>query len=310
MTNSIRTEIELLLNTKKENRIAIMEKGVTVSASDLYSIYPTRIGQISMTPGDMDTLMKSLIDRSISGDYTIPSGTTKIRNFAFENCRNLTSVTIPETVEVIGGLSFGWCTSLTSITCLATVPPTLDDSIYPVDPFSQTNNCPIYVPAASVTAYQTAWPQYASRIQALADYTLFNSIVDRSISGDYTIPSDVITIGTYAFAHCTSLTSITIPNTVETIGSGAFIGCSGLTSVVIGSGVMSILGTSGTGAFQNCTSLTSITCLATTPPTLDTYYAFYNTNDGPIYVPAASVETYKATRGWKTYSSRIQAIPS
>ena len=282
MTNSIRTQIELLLNTKKENRIAIMEKGVTVSVSDLYSIYPTKIGQISMTPGDMDKLMKSLIDRSISGDYTIPSGTTKIRSFAFENCRNLTSVTIPETVEVIGGFSFGSCTSLTSITCLATVPPTLDDSIYPVDPFNNTNNCPIYVPAESVDTYKAAWTRYASRIVGYSPYALFNSIISRSISGDYTIPSDVTEIGKAAFRGCTSLTSITIPSNVTLIGNGAF---------------------------YDCSSLTSVTVNKTTPPTCEVL-AFYNTNNCPIYVPAASVSTYQSASGWSSYSSRIQAIPS
>jgi hypothetical protein len=28
-----------------------------------------------------------------------------------------------------------------------------------------------------------------------------------------------------------------------------------------------------------------------------------------IYVPSASVDTYKAASGWSTYASRIQAIP-
>ena len=326
---SIQSELTLLQNTKNDIRSAIMEKGVLVASNDPFAIYPTRIGQITTTPGDKDTLFRSLIERSATS-LVIPNGTEKVRSHGFNGYQTLLSVTIPEglvsigkqafqgcgltvlelpsTITSIGDYAFNNCSSLTSITCLSTVPPALEDYGHS---FDNTNNCPIYVPMASVDAYKTAWPQYASRIQALADYTLFNSIVDRSISGDYTIPSDVTTIGSYAFANCTSLTSITIPNTVETIGSGAFIGCSGLTSVVIGSGVMSILGTDyRTGTFQNCTSLTSITCLATTPPTLDSSYAFNNTNSCPIYVPAESVETYKAADGWRSYSSRIQAIPS
>jgi len=38
-----------------------------------------------------------------------------------------------------------------------------------VSALENTNNCPIYVPSASVNAYKTAtnWSTYASRIQAI-----------------------------------------------------------------------------------------------------------------------------------------------
>jgi hypothetical protein len=36
---------------------------------------------------------------------------------------------------------------------------------------------------------------------------------------------------------------------------------------------------------------------------------FNYTNNCPIYVPSASVETYKSASGWSGYASRIQAIP-
>jgi hypothetical protein len=126
-----------------------------------------------------------------------------------------------------------------------------------------------------------------------------------------TIPNTVTTIGDWAFDKCTSLESIIIPDSVTSIGNGSFRDCISLTSVTIGSGVTSI----GYRAFRNCTSLTSITCLATTPPTLTQdpdygyqYELFYNTNDCPIYVLAASLDTYKAAEGWSTYADRIQAI--
>jgi hypothetical protein len=63
----------------------------------------------------------------------------------------------------------------------------------------------------------------------------------------------------------------------------------------------------GAGAFYACTGLTNITVEAITPPTLD-IDAFGNTNGCPIYVPSASVDTYKAAGGWSTYADRIQAI--
>ena len=118
------------------------------------------------------------------------------------------------------------------------------------------------------------------------------------------IPNSVTNIYDSAFADCSGLTSIDIPNSVTTIGTMAFQDCSGLTSCTIGSGVTSI----SVSVFQRCSGLTSVTVNATTPPTLGTN-AFNYTNNCPIYVPSASVETYKSTSGWSSYASRIQAIP-
>jgi hypothetical protein len=81
---------------------------------------------------------------------------------------------------------------------------------------------------------------------AFADCTSLTSI---------TIPDGVTSIGDNAFYECSSLTSITIPDGVTSIGNEAFKDCTSLTSITIGNGVTSI----GTYAFAFCTSLTSIT---------------------------------------------------
>ena len=139
------------------------------------------------------------------------------------------------------------------------------------------------------------------------DVTSINNYAFGSCSSlsSITIPNSVTNIGQNAFNSCSSLTSVTIGSGVTSIGSNAFRFCSGLTSITIPSGVTSI----NDNAFRECSGLTSITIEATTPPTLGND-AFYETNDCPIYVPAASVETYKAASGWGTYANRIQAIPT
>ena len=51
--------------------------------------------------------------------------------------------------------------------------------------------------------------------------------------GSYEIPNSVTSIGDYAFAGCTGLTSVTIPSSVTSIGYWAFVGCTGLTSITV-----------------------------------------------------------------------------
>lgn len=118
------------------------------------------------------------------------------------------------------------------------------------------------------------------------------------------IPNSVTIIGGLVFNNCSSLTSVTIPDSVTSIGQNAFNACSGLRSVTIGNSVTNI----GASAFNYCSSLTSITVEAPTPPILENSFVFGNTNNCPIYVPAASVETYKSANRWRRLASRIQAI--
>jgi hypothetical protein len=180
-----------------------------------------------------------------------------------------------------------------------------------------------------VTAINTAFTQCTS----LTSVTIPNSIISigrrafESCSSltSITIPNSVKYIGQYAFEYCSGLTSVDIPDSVLSIGGSAFDRCTSLTSCTIGSGVTSIGAAAleacisltsvvipsgvtyiDSYAFRFCRSLTSITCLAETPPTLRSQ-VFLETNNCPIYVPAASVDAYKAA--WVDVSSRIQAIP-
>lgn len=77
-----------------------------------------------------------------------------------------------------------------------------------------------------------------------------NEIIERTISGTY-VNSDVTTIGLYAFAMCSLLTSINFPN-ATVIGSSAFNTCSNIATAVFPE-VLSINGY----AFQSCWALVS-----------------------------------------------------
>ena len=121
-----------------------------------------------------------------------------------------------------------------------------------------------------------------------------------------TIGSGVTSIGTSAFAGCNSLTSIDIPNGVTTIGDFCFQ-YAGLTSVTIGSGITSI----GNGAFINCPNIASVTINALNPPqvgSLTFNKTSFISGEYPIYVPSQSVNAYKSA--WSKYASRIFPIPN
>jgi len=133
--------------------------------------------------------------------------------------------------------------------------------------------------------------------------TTFNDVATYITEAN--IPDGVTTIGIEAFKGCSSLTSIVIPDSVTTIGTAAFQGCDSLASVTIPASVTTV----ERFAFDNCAALASVTVRATTPPSMDDDTAFTFTSSSlVIYVPAASVEAYKAASGWSDYASRIQAI--
>ena len=97
------------------------------------------------------------------GQVTLPNSLISIEDLAFYGS-NITSVVIGTGIETIGVSCFTINPACTSITVKATNPPTLGKNA-----FDSTNNCPIYVPSGSVSAYQSAsgWSTYADRIQAI-----------------------------------------------------------------------------------------------------------------------------------------------
>lgn len=271
---SINTELNLLKNTKENLRTAIMEKGVVVSSSDLFSTYPTRISQISTQSGTYDESLKKLLDGSYTS-YEIPNGTEKLKTDAFRSYTSLASITIPPTIKTVGSYAFKDCTSLNRVNIT-------DLSAW----------CGIDFKTAE------SGSDISSNPLRTADRLYMNGTQIK----DLVIPNDVTEIKPYVFYSASGFTSVVIPDSVTAIGLDAFSNCTGLKTVEIGTGITSI----DTRAFYYCSGLTSITVKAETPPTIGSV-VFNDTNNCPIYVPEDSVQAYKTA--WSKYASRIQAMP-
>ena len=219
----------------------------------------------------------------------IPNSVNYIGDNAFEDCTELTSVNIPNSVIYIGRNAFSH-TRLTSIT--------IPKSVKYID-----NSTFLYSELTNITVASDN-PYYDSRDNCNAIIeTASNTLIEGFMNT--IIPNSVTAIGNDAFYGCTGLTSVTIPNSVTSIGSGAFQSCSGLTSVIIPNSVTSI----GSFAFRYCSGLTSVTCLAATPPTLQSISVFDNSTyiNATLNVLQPYMSFYRTANYWKNFSN-IQVI--
>ncbi|MFA6308234.1 MAG: leucine-rich repeat protein [Clostridia bacterium] len=134
----------------------------------------------------------------IIGGYSIPNTVTKIHNYAFNSCKNLTSITIPNSVTIIGNSAFSGCDQLTAI------------------------NIP-----GSVTSIEGSAFAYCRSLTGITIPTGINKIPDYAFNScqgltQITIPDNITEIEAGAFYACSGLKEIVISENVAIIGNDAF----------------------------------------------------------------------------------------
>ncbi len=130
------------------------------------------------------------LSRSNLSSVIIAEGVETIGDSAFKDCSKLTFVVVPDSVTTLGNQVFSGCTSLSTMIIDG------DNSNYSISHGVLFN----------------------------ADKTTLIEYLSGNTYRTYVIPFTVKNIGDYAFAECTSLTSLTIPSSVTFIGTSAFNG--------------------------------------------------------------------------------------
>lgn len=208
----------------------------------------------------------------------IPDGVTSIANNAFQVSK-ITSINIGSGVTKLPTYMCYGCTKLVSVNISESV-TSIGDSCF-LNCSSLTN---INIPSGVTNLESNA----------------FSGTSITSIK----IPSGVTNLPYRLLNYCTKLKSVNLSEGLTSIGKEAFYSCSQLPSIDIPSTVTSI----GDYVFVSCNRLKNITVRAVNPPTIQSTTFNLVPNDANIYVPAESVEAYKAAQYWSGRAAHIQAI--
>ena len=265
---------------------------------DLTSIVVDPANPVYDSRDNCNALIETATNTLMRGCSTtvIPNTVTALSDYAFAGASGITSLNIPASVKKLGGGAFGECPDLESAYIPATV-----DSIG----LSLLRVCP----KLTSIVVDPANPKYDSRDNC-------NAIIETAKNmllapcATTVIPSTVTAIGNEAYGDNTFIVGhFDIPEGITGIGQVAFTGVKGLVSMTLPSTLQEM----GILAIAFNPALTSVTCRAVTPPNIIAgQWIPPFQSEGPdfkIYVPAESVEEYKAAVGWSHHASIIYAIP-
>ena len=199
----------------------------------------------------------------------IPEGVTSIGWSAFEGCVNMTRVDFSETVLDIDSCAFKNCTKLSwsnlsnSIetiggeafyNCPGGLMLTFGNNLKRIgqDAFKNSPILSLHISDISVWCNVSFGNEYANPMYMASSVHEEDGSL---LNSQLTIPQGVTQIGAYAFVGIDGITHVYIPESVESIGDYAFAWCSNLVVVAMSEGLKEI----GAYAFSSCTKVTELT---------------------------------------------------
>lgn len=180
------------------------------------------------------------------GEYVVPDGITRIRNYAFDGCRHITSVKMPDSVRSIEWYAFKDCTSLESVS----ISPNVD--FIGENAFEGcTKLKSIFIPASVriINSYVLDECISLSKIEVAEDNKYFASKDGMLYSKDMTtlikcpskigmcdvvIPEGVTTIEGAAINSCLDIKRIFIPKSLKQIYRSSIYDCPNVSELHIG----------------------------------------------------------------------------
>jgi hypothetical protein len=171
------------------------------------------------------------------GEYVVPEGIIRIRNYAFDGCSHITSVKMPDSVRSIEWYAFKGCTSLESVS----ISPNVDFiGAHAFDGCTKLKS--IFIPASVRIINDRVFKGCTSlsRIEVAEDNKYFASKNGLLYNKDMTslikcpsaiethnlvIPEGVVTIESGAIFECPEIRSIHIPESIKTIDWSAIYDC-------------------------------------------------------------------------------------
>ena len=243
-----------------------------------------------------------------------------ISNGAFDNCENITSISLPNSITSIGDNAFRNCNFLTNINIPTNLTYLGKYAFYRNNSLSAEIVIPSGVKKISDYAFYEC-----SELTSLTISEGVEEIADYSFSGcnkiaGTTLPTTLKALGYHCFNECSSLSSINIPDGIEEIPSGAFYHC-GLTTLSLPEGLKTIRAS----AFHNnqistikipnsvtfigdhafCQIINNANVYIYNTPSSFTYITsdmFYTRSGFKIHVFTPLVEAFKNTGNWRYYA--------
>ncbi len=241
----------------------------SIGAGSFY--YCTELKSVSLNSGLTIIGKNAFLSCWALNDVYIPNTVESIELRAFSGCDSLESITIPGSVKTIGEEAFYWCRALETVVIKDGV-LTIENEAFNYTPlmnldmgntvtsigdraFEYTNiielNIPDSVTHLGVGAFSKCdnikTIKFGSGLSYISDYC-FEDATELYQSGSLNdnipesderlvIPSNIKSIGTNAFAGCTSVKNIVLSDGVETVSERAFLGLESLKEISIGKSV-------------------------------------------------------------------------